>query len=385
MDINNIETPCYIIDDKKFSDNCMSFEREFSNTWGNNLIFAYPVKTNHHQHFLELALQRKWYAEVVSEREYFLAIESGFNENNIILNGPIKGSAFNSVIRTNAIINLDNFEELYHLIRNKKNINCRVGIRVNFDLEKKCKGETSAGEHPSRFGICYENGDIKKAINLLSNNHIKLAGVHMHTSTKSRSKNVFYEISNAVCKLKKEFNLKLDYIDLGGGFFGGKIQNNYPLISEYANVICDTLNREFACDKTTLILEPGASVIATAVNYYVRVRSVKQMQEEVIVTVDGSNLHINPFMSDRIPNYEIVGQLGEKECIQQICGSTCMENDRMILLRNQGKLNTSNYIIFHDAGAYTMSLNNFFIHNPPKVYVKAENEVKKWAECKESL
>ena len=141
----------------------------------------------------------------------------------------------------------------------------------------------------------------------------------------------------------------------------------------------------FRSDKTTLILEPGASVIATAVNYYVRVRSVKQMQEEVIVTVDGSNLHINPFMSDRIPNYEIVGQLGEKECIQQICGSTCMENDRMILLRNQGKLNTSNYIIFHDAGAYTMSLNNFFIHNPPKVYVKAENEVKKWAECKESL
>ena len=114
-----------------------------------------------------------------------------------------------------------------------------------------------------------------------------------------------------------------------------------------------------------MILEPGASVIATAVDYFVKVRSVKHIQDEIIVTVDGSKLHINPFMSDRIPNYEIIGQLGEKECIQQICGSTCMESDRMILLRDQGKLNTNNYIIFHDAGAYTLSLNNSFINYPP--------------------
>lgn len=256
---------------------------------------------------------------------------------------------------------------------------------MNFDLEKKCKGETSAGNHPSRFGICYENGDLIKAIKLLANNHIKIIGVHMHTSTKTRSKKVFKEISNVVCMLKREFDLEFNYIDLGGGFFGGKVHNSYPSISEYADVICDTLSREFTSDKTTLILEPGASVIATAVDYFVKVRSVKHIQDEIIVTVDGSKLHINPFMSDRIPNYEIIGQLGEKECIQQICGSTCMESDRMILLRDQGKLNTNNYIIFHDAGAYTLSLNNSFINYPPRVYIKTEREIGKWLECKESL
>ena len=64
-----------------------------------------------------------------------------------------------------------------------------IGIRVNFDLERYCPGETTNGTEGSRFGFNYENKSLENAINkikLLKN--IKLNGIHMHVSTKTKFK-----------------------------------------------------------------------------------------------------------------------------------------------------------------------------------------------------
>lgn len=51
-----------------------------------------------------------------------------------------------------------------------------------------------------------------------------------------------------------------------------------------------------------------------------------------IFTVDGSLLHINPFMAKRTQPFEILGaNLAERSKInkQIVGGATCMENDRL--------------------------------------------------------
>ena len=63
----------------------------------------------------------------------------------------------------------------------------RIGLRVNFDLESICEGETTAGLLGSRFGLNVENGEFETAINKLLDLRMKIKGIHLHYSTKTRS------------------------------------------------------------------------------------------------------------------------------------------------------------------------------------------------------
>ena len=66
-----------------------------------------------------------------------------------------------------------------------------VGIRINFDVEKKCPGQSQCADEGGRFGFCYENGEFSKVIGILKEKKIKIAGLHLHTSSKSRSLDIY--------------------------------------------------------------------------------------------------------------------------------------------------------------------------------------------------
>jgi len=107
-----------------------------------------------------------------------------------------------------------------------------VGLRVNFDLEQCCPHESAMGNEGGRFGFCYENGELKRAIDFIGSlSHVSLAGLHLHFSTKTRSLNVYRAISKTACAIKKKYKLELKYIDIGGGFYGGL--ENKPQFKDY--------------------------------------------------------------------------------------------------------------------------------------------------------
>lgn len=379
MIIDQMVTPCYVINKEQFINNCKDIENSFKNLWGDNICFGYSVKTNCHPILLELANKLGWYPEVVSSDELKYVKSLGYDYPNIIYNGPNKGSLLLEACEKGAIVNIDNLQEADYLctqLKDQEKNGLRVGIRINFDLERICPGETTAGNKVSRFGICFENGEVGKAISLLRRNNISIAGLHMHTSTKTRSKEVFLQLAKMVCQIVAEYNLELTYIDMGGGFFGGKKIVDKPTMKDYAEVICNSLLTTFDSKKTTLVLEPGASVVATAIDYLTTVNNVRNIQDVKIITLDGTLLHINPFLTKRVPNYKILDSGKKIIKKQEICGCTCMENDRFFELTDSYELMTGNMIRFKDAGAYTMSFNSHFIVEPPVTYLMEGNDYK---------
>ena len=220
MEDNGRKTPYYLIKCKQFEKNCLDIERSFKRNWGDNFLCGYSVKTNHHPYLIKLAQSRGWLAEVVSNEEFDYAHSLNFGNNQIICNGPVKGEMLQKAIREEQILNLDHLQEVFEVKylyeQGKVSVEgIRIGLRINFDLERICRGETMAGDKIARFGICYENGDVKKAISLLKECHIPIVGIHMHTSTKSRSLKVFQVLSKMVCKIVEEFDLKLSFVDIG--------------------------------------------------------------------------------------------------------------------------------------------------------------------------
>lgn len=366
-------TPCYIINKEQLLNNCKAIESPFLNYWGDNLILGYSIKTNNCDTIINILKERKWFAEVVSYDEYKLVKKKGYKACNIICNGPVKGKMLELAFKENALINLDNLQEVYNICELwKKNpvklIN--VGLRVNFNLDINCPGQKNGGEEISRFGINYENGDIKRAIELLKAAGINVQGLHMHTSTKTRSLAVFKALSSKAAEIAKKYELDIKYVDIGGGFFGGQELAGKPKMEEYAMVISSELRKYFSPDTVTLILEPGASVVATAIDYLSTVQNVRNIENECIVTMDGTLLHINPFMVKRDSNMNIITKEKKTKDRQKICGCTCMEKDVFGVLKKEKQLKRGDKIRFKNAGAYTTSFNSGFIIKKPLIYVK---------------
>lgn len=376
-------TPCYIIDLEQFDENVKCLQSGFLNEWGTNIILGYSIKTNHLPLLLKHAKLKGFFAEAVSGDEYYHAISQGYEPKHIIFNGPQKDKeTLIKAINEGSIVNIDNFQDIKIIEENLIDIKIdksNVGIRVNFDLESICKGETTSGEEVSRFGICIENGDFERALLYLKKLDIPVRGLHLHYSTKSRSLAVFKALARKAAELIVKFNMqdKLMFVDIGGGFWGGRRLPNKPTMQEYSNIIANELKKVVSPKDVQLILEPGASIVATAVSYLTKVINTRMIRDTKIVTVDGSMLHINPFMIKRQQMFSTNSSSRENIRKQVICGSSCMENDRLLHLNNYNEFRIDDILTFYNAGAYTMSYNNCFINNPPYIYVKENNQYTK--------
>ena len=374
-------TPCYVVDKEKFLENLYIIKNGFKQEWGENILLGYSIKTNHLSQIMEIARNEGMIAEAVSDDEYIYALRQGFNKKNIIFNGPQKEEhCLIDALKNGSIVNIDNLEEINLLERHRGdicNINPKVGLRINFDLEKVCKGETTAEKSGSRFGLNIENGEFEEAVNKLIELQVKTSGLHLHYSTKTRSLRVFKKLAEKACEVSKEYGLtdNIRYIDLGGGFWGGRILRGKPTMQEYGQIISETLKQCFNPSEVTLILEPGAALLATAITYYSKVKNIRKIKDVTVVTVDGSLLHINPFFSDRKPDYRIYSSGKKKISKQLICGSTCIEKDYIAQAENEIEMKIGDYIQINNAGAYTMGFNNCFINLPPYIYMKDRNDI----------
>ena len=362
-------TPCFIIDEKEFVNNVNCFHKELADKFENHVI-GYSFKTNSFPRLLTIAKDCNCMAEVVSEDEYELAKKIGFSIDNIIYNGPIKSrKSFVEAVENGAVVNIDSHREL-EWIDDIDYLNYNIGLRVNFDLERKIPGQTSTGNLGGRFGFCYENGELSQAIECLRKKRKDVNCLHMHVSNASKSTDVYRELAMMACQIIEEENLKLKYLDFGGGFFGGG--DNGEHYRGYVETIYDVLHSN-KLDELCIIVEPGASVIATAVSYLTKVIDVKDTTYGRFVFSDGTRLDIDPFMLKSKYNFS-TSCLKENMCRNQtVCGYTCMEKDRIMSIENGTELTAGDFIEYKTVGSYTMGFNNMFICSLPTVYSKYGN------------
>jgi diaminopimelate decarboxylase len=374
MNYNNIETPFYIINKKILDANFYKLKESLDKYW-NNYIIGYSYKTNALPWIIDFFDKKGCYSEVVSDDEYSLGKILGIKKDKFIYNGPIKTEeTFLEAAKNKCIINIDSKRELEWTKKIDKN--SRIGLRINFDIEKYCPKESQCGDEGGRFGFCYENGELKKAIECLKKNEIIISGIHLHVSSKTRSLKIYESIAKMATKIIDEFDLELEYIDIGGGFFGG--MEDKPQFEDYLKVISKVLKEKVNPKKTKLIIEPGISLIGPPISYITSVIDVKETTYNRFVITDGSRTNIDPLMSKKNYFYRIEQQ-SKNDILQKqvICGYTCMEHDRLFTYENGNELVEGDKIIYDKVGAYTMCLTPLFIKYFPDVYILDEKGIKK--------
>lgn len=372
-----VNTPCFVFNEAEVQANFTNFQQAMRDAWQGNARLAYSVKTNPHPWILETAQRCNCWAEVVSDQEYDLALMSGFDPRQIVFNGPIKGKVqFCRALHEGSIVNLDSAREIRWLaeIATTSPDTLSIGLRVNLNLEQYCPGQTTSGNNGGRFGYCLENGELAQAIAAVRTmgSRVRIAGLHMHVTTYSRSSQVYQTLAHHAANIAEEFGLELDFVDIGGGFFGGGV-NNPGAYETYAKIIAEELSRVFNPATTTLIIEPGGAVICTPGTYVGRVLDAKDTSYDRFVTSELSRINIDHEMKKTSYAHDLIPHDGDVDRPtlprQVLCGYTCMESDRLCVLENEIELEEGDLITISNAGAYSLSFTpGFFIERAPATY-----------------
>lgn len=371
-----MNTPFYLIDKKELDNNILNFKVALEKTWPNSRI-AYSVKTNSLPWLLKYIKTQGVMAEVVSDEEYELALLCNFKNEELVYNGPIKGEGiFLDSIKKGSIVNVDSKKEVEIFRENIKENKGNIGIRVNIDTSLFYSNDIGYGEDGFRFGFAEKNEELKNAIDIIrSNNKNNKTGLHFHCNSITRSLSVYRKIAAYAKYIIEKYEILPSFIDIGGGFFGGV--EGKPTVNEYINVIHEVLKDTVNVKDTMLIVEPGSAIIGSAVEFHTSVIDVKDTNKSRIVTTDGSRINIDPLWSKKMYKHRIEMNNCNSYIVdkQIICGYTCMDHDRIMILLEENNLSIGDKIIYEKIGSYSMTFGGPFIRYFPEVYIKNEGNI----------
>lgn len=372
-----MKTPYYLISESELVKSLEGFKLALSNHF-QRYIPSYSVKTNSLPYILRKANSCGYYAEVVSDDEYNLALKCGFEKSLIVFNGPMKSrEVFLDAIEGGALVNIETFRELEWLKELDQSRRFTVGLRMNINISSISPEDENHIDDNSRFGFSVESGDFQKAIEIIRTYpNVDFNRIHIHRTSRTRSVRFYCNLVKYAIQQLENHHLSVDCIDLGGGFYG--MMPGKPSYEDYAAAISRTIDSCIDSSSLTVIIEPGNAIVASCLSLFTSVIDVKNHDGAYFVTIDGSRIDIDPFFRKSSYFKKILyNEHGDGNIVstQVIGGCTCLEYDRLMELNDQRLLQVGDRIRFDRVGAYTMTLTPMFIRYWPAVYLDNGREV----------
>src|SRR3546814_1613361 len=124
---------------------------------------------------------------------------------------------------------------------------------------------------------------------------IAVGSIHGHTSSTDLALSNSARIATRLLQVGRNHNLnQLRYFNVCGWFFGAPAQgldvSGKPTYADYAARLAQVLRGDawFQAVQPTLVVEPGVSVVANVFDFVTRVHTVKHIDGQSYVVVEGS-------------------------------------------------------------------------------------------------
>lgn len=361
--IAEFTSPLYVFYEKEFRKNFEHLNESFRRIY-ENYIPAYSYKTNYTPYICKIVKDLGGYAEVVSDMEYLVAKKIGYENKNIIYNGPLKGPLMEEHILQGGISNIDNEEEAFRVVevaKNNPHIEIKIGIRINTDI--------GAG-FVSRFGVVVGTPAMDRMISLLKSfPNLHLVGLHIHVS-RARCISAWQRRIDSILEAADTYiDGNPDYIDVGSGMFADmddylkrQFTVDVATYEEYATVVAGTMARHYANfeKKPMLISEPGTTVVSRYLSLITTVRATKTILGRNIAVLD-CDIHNagETCQMMRLP-YALIscGDGKELQPPVDLTGFTCLEQDNLFREFPEA-IKIGDIIEFGNVGGYSV------VYKPP--------------------
>ena len=337
-------------------------------------LHAVAVKANPLLKMLSIARHLNTGAEVASLPELHLAEKAGFMPGHIVFDSPCKTrEELANALQKGVYLNADSFQELDRIGEILQNIksNSVIGLRINPQVGPGNIKSTSVADGISKFGIPLAQNRDKILQYYLQ--YPWLQGIHVHIGSQGCPVPLLIAGIRRVLDLCIEVNEMLQQqsapnrivnFDIGGGLpvsyhpghepvtmqqFAGMLRSNCPelfggqfrIITEYGRYI--NANAGWVAAKVEYVKrEPGYNIIITHVGADLFLRKC----------YNPADWHHHISVTDKYGHVKT----GIDPTPYTVAGPLCFAGDVLATDLKLPVVEEGDFLILHDAGAYTMSM-----------------------------
>jgi diaminopimelate decarboxylase len=332
--------------------------------------------------------------DIVSGGELNLALKRGFSTENLVFSGVGKSRAelTHALNMKVGLLNIESAAELDMIVEIASTLKtrARVSFRVNPDVDAKSHPYISTGLRDHKFGLQFHDAFAlyQKAS---SSPAIEIKGISVHIGSQLLDLNPLEKALGETLafaeRLKKELNIHLEILDVGGGLGVDYSKSRVlPSFSQYGRVLCTAAARWkelFPGPNACLFSECGRALSSQTAVLVTRAIRTKKSANKIFLVVDASMTElIRPAL------YQARHEIFEwkslnsqnKDCIPYtvvgpVCESSDVFGDNFML---SPAIEEGDLLAFDTAGSYTDVMASYYNGRdlPPQYWVDLKGNVK---------
>jgi len=357
------KTPFYLYSEKQIEENYMNFAKIFSNV---NPLICFAAKANTNLTIMRTLGKFGAGADVVSGGELLKALKAGIKPNKIVFSGVGKTEEELKLAIKNKIllINVESESEAILIDKIGKKINkiISIGFRINPNVDAKTHKKISTGKSENKFGVSIKNfSSFYK--NIKQFKYLKINAVSVHIGSQILSDTPYKKTLDVLSKVIRDLNIKLKYVDLGGGFGIKYNQKDKQVnLNNYAKLVYN-FKKKINCN---IIFEPGRSLVGNTGILVSRIQYIKKGLNKNFIIIDAG---MNDFMRTALYDVShdivpIIRTNKQKQKSIEFVGPICETTCKFIKYKKYQEIKEGDFVAITNVGAYGSSLSSNYNTKP---------------------
>ena len=357
------KTPFYLYSEQQVKINYLNFTKIFKRV---NPLICFATKANTNLTIMKILGKLGAGADVVSGGELLKALKAGIKPNKIVFSGVGKTEEELklAIKKKILLINVESESEalLVNKIGSKINRIISIGFRLNPNVDAKTHKKISTGKAENKFGVSIKNfSSFYK--NIRQFKYLKIDAVSVHIGSQILSDAPYKKTLDVLSKVIKDLNIKLKYVDLGGGFGISYNKKEKQInLNNYAKLVYN-FKKKLNCN---VIFEPGRSLVGNTGILVSKIQYIKKGLRNNFIIIDaGMNDFMRPALYDA--KHDIIPIIktnkknqGSLEFVGPICETSC----KFSKYDKYQKIKEGDFVAITNVGAYGASLSSNYNTKP---------------------
>ncbi len=357
-----VGTPFYLYSYNTLIDHYKKLEKAFASV---KPLICYSAKANSSLAILSALVKAGSGIDIVSGGELEASRMVGVDPKKVVYAsvGKRKDEIKEAIKMGILLFNVESLPELevINSIAESLRVKQKVSIRINPDIKVNTHKYITTGEAIYKFGI-----DLETAKNIIHDSgrlkNITIAGLHIHIGSQLVESKPFVDAIAKILDFIKSENLKLEYLNIGGGLGIIYDKEKPQTADEFAKNVLPLLKSS----KLKIILEPGRFIVGNSGVLVTKILYIKETPLKKFIIVDaGMNDLARPSLYGA--HHSIVTAIEKNNAEQtsvDIVGPICESGDFLAKARPMPPLAMGELLVVMGAGAYGFSMSSNYNMRP---------------------